>query len=218
MFRFLRPAFALAALLCLNACVLSNPVVPKASPLAEIIAEPEAAAGPIQKMEYAPDTWIYRHPTKSPRDYAKVELPPVEMYLNMSSEVKKRDRRYLDEVGSSFLRRVQRSIEKDYLPVQKPDELTLRIEISLSQLQPTTRLFKDRHERIKLGRAVSGTKLEASCYDGVTHELVFAVTTFYKGDEYAAYENPVLIKNIRGAFGEWSGHFKKEFDAAMAFN
>ena len=174
------------------------------------------AAAPIEKTDFSPDTWVYRHPNRSPLEYAKIIIAPVRIYENMSSEVKKRDRRYLNEVGTSFGKRIQRLIEKDYMPVASPDELTLRIEIELFELKPSNRIFKDLRQRLKLGDDVAGTKLEGSCYDSVSGELIFAVSTFYTGEEYAAYRNPVLIKNLRGAFGEWSEHFKKRFDEEMS--
>ena len=161
---------------------------------------------------------MYKRQEKSPSDYAKILIPPVRIYENMSSEVKKRDRRYLNEVGETFKRRMTRLLEKDYLPVHAPGAQTLRVEIELFELKHTTRIFKDRRERTKIAGETTGTKLEAACYDSVTNELIFAVSTFYAGEEYAAFKNPVLIKNLRGAFGEWSEHFKKRFDEIMTFN
>lgn len=172
----------------------------------------------IEKADFSPDTYIYRHPRRSPLDFAQIIVSSVSVYDNMSSEIKKRDRRYLDEVGDSFQKRMLRLIERDYLPAQVPNELTLRIDIELVALKPGMRLFKDRRERVKMPDSeMVGTKLEADCYDSVTNELIFAVSTFYKGEEYKAFEKPALITNIRGAFGEWSEHFKKRFDDVMTF-
>lgn len=205
------------AFLALFGCATKNALVEQRPLVVEADDEP-VKLGPIEKADFSPDTWVYRNPAKSPLEYAQILLSPVKVYENMASEVNKRDRRNLEDVGASFSRRLQRLLEKDYMPVKKPSPMALRIDIELLELKPGIRIFKDRHEKIKLARNVSGTKLEAACYDSVTGELIFAVSTFYQGDEYAAYKSPVLIKNLRGAFGEWSTHFKKRFDQEMTFN
>ncbi len=206
------------ALLALFGCAGTNAVVQKPAAIVLDVNEEPAALGPIEKADFSPDTWVYRNPAKSPLEYAQIILSPVKVYENMASEVNKRDRRNLEDVGASFSRRLARLLAKDYMPVTKPGPMALRVEIELLELKPGIRLFQARREKTKLPHNVSGTKLEAACYDSVTGELIFAVSTFYQGDEYAAYKSPVLIKNLRGAFGEWSEHFKKRFDQEMTFN
>jgi len=206
------------ALLMLVGCSATNSVVKQPDVIIVEAEEEPAASFPIEKVDFSPNTWVYRNPVKSPLEYAQVILSPVKVYENMASEVNKRDRRNLEDVGVSFSRRLQRLLEKDYMPVTRPGPTALRIEIQLLELKPGTHIFQARREKMKLPKNVSGTKLEAACYDSVSGELIFAVTTFYDGDQYAAYKSPVLITNLRGAFGEWSTHFKKRFDQEMTFN
>lgn len=209
--RQLSLALSTLALASLCGCALSQL---SASGADAISAEDR---GRIEKTDFSPETWIYHHPQQALTEYTKVLVSPVRIYENMASEVKKRDRRYLNEVAQTFQRRLVRTLEKDYLPVTEPDPLTLRIELELTELKPSMRVFKDRREKTKLGGGVSGTKMEASCYDTVSGELIFALATFYTGDEYAAHSKPVLITNLRGAYGEWLEYFKKRFDEAMTF-
>lgn len=209
-------AVALLALPLLSGCVMRT--LTADNPNADISDDVGGGGGkgPIHKADFFPDTWVYHNPNKSPLDYAQIILSPVRVYENMASEVNKRDRRYLNEVGESFQNRLSRLL-KDYMPAKQPNPLALRIDIELLALKPVMRIFKDRSEKVRVPAPVAGTKLEAACYDSMTGELIFAVSTFYKGDEYAGYSNPVLIKNIRGAFGEWSEHFKKRFDEQMSY-
>jgi hypothetical protein len=99
--------------------------------------------------------------------------------------------------------------------VDTPGEGVLRIDISIYDIKPIVNYInKDGNEAVRFDNTLVGTKFDMDCYDSVSEEQIFALSTLYKGQEYTAYKDLSYMGNVETAFNEWARFFKGRLDAA----
>ncbi len=161
-------------------------------------------------------TWVYRHPTRKPTDFSKFILAPVTVYDKPATKVLGRDRETFDVEAGKLKLKLVKLLGNDYFLTDKTGADTMRIDVAVVDIKPVVQMVKDGNETTVLNPSIKGSKFEANCYDSVTNELIFAVSTLYKGDEYTAYQDASLLNNTETAFDEWSAYFKHRFDVALS--
>ncbi len=161
-------------------------------------------------------TWVFRHPTRKPTDFAKFILAPMTVYEKPASAVLGRDRETFDVEAGQLRLKLAKLIGKDYFLTEKSGPDTMRIEVQIVDIKPVVQMKKDGNDTTILNPNIKGSKIEANCYDSATNELIYAISTLYKGDEYTAYQDASLLPNMEKAFDEWAVYFKRRFDTAMA--
>jgi Protein of unknown function (DUF3313) len=194
-------------LLLLCGCVLNAPPARNSRFKADITD--------MQKVDFYRDTWVYRHPTKKTTDYNRFILSPFSVYENTAVKIKRANKKKFDQLATTLHQKTKILFSADYPVVESSDENTLRVEIEIIDIKPIVQLKKEGNTTVVRDPDIEGSKIEANCYDALSGELIYAVSTLYKGEPYAAYQNSLLIKNIQDAYNEWFTFFKVRFDEAM---
>lgn len=203
----MKPQPLLFLALLLSGCVLTNAPPRNSRFMVDITG--------LEKVDFYKDTWVYCHPQIKVTDYRSFIVAPVEVYHNTAKKIPKKTRPIYDAEEGNFQRYAEDVIGKGYPVSAQPGPGVLRIEFNVVDIKPIVRTKDHGNDAIITDPNTKGTKIEADCFDSVTNERIFALSTLYKGQEYAAYKDPALLPAVELAFQEWLMFFKKRFDAAM---
>jgi hypothetical protein len=191
----------------LGACVLSSPPSRNGRYTADITS--------MEKADFIHDSWVYRNPNKKVIDYATFLIEPVRVYRDTSKKVKKKARPFFNDLEEDYTDQLRSLIRTTYRITDTPAPGVLRVAVEVMDIKPIVQVKKNGIDTIVADKSMTGTKFEANCYDAQSGELIYGLSTLYKGDEYLAYEHPDLTQNIEVAFAEWTGFLKDRLDQAM---
>lgn len=203
--RNLSSVAVVAGLLSLCSCVLSN-APPRNSRFKVDISK-------MEPVHFLRDSWIYRHPTKRVTDYSAFIIPAVVVYPNPADKIK--DRAPYEALSRELTDQARRLFSEDYIVTDNISENTLRVEISIIDIKPVVQVNKGVTDSIIINSPEKGSKFDVDCFDAASEEEIFALSTLYKGEEYLAYRDSFLIRNIQSGFDEWLAFIKDKFDEAM---
>lgn len=190
-----RSLFALFLSAALSGCILSSPP-PRNSRFVVDISQ-------MQKSDFMYDTWIFRHPTLRVRDYNNFDLVTMLAFPQPVKKLSVENRARYDVLASKCEGYLRGMIEKGPNAPAAGGSKVLDFKVAIIDIKPLVHFKRNGNDIYSTNPDLKGSKFEIDCHDHKTGELVFAISTLLKGEDFARYEDPGLAPVLEKEFISW---------------
>lgn len=187
--------FSLLGTLVLFGCVLNAPP-PRNSRFSVDISD-------MTKADFLHDTWIYRHPTKKVLDYSSFLVSPVKVFSNPVKKISDESRTRYNQLAMKLESDVKKMLSKNSRLADQPGRDVLQLKLAVIDIKPIVHMMKDGNEVRVSNPDIRGTKFDLDVADSESGELIYAISTLYKGDDYAQFEDPALAPRLEKESVSW---------------
>jgi hypothetical protein len=191
-----------------SGCVLKYPVE-RNSRFAVDISE-------MRKAEFMHDTWVYRHPSKRVRDYPAYWVSSVQVFPKPVKRISKAMRKRYELLAGRLDGQLKGLIHQNFAEATGPGENVLELKIAIIDMKPIVRTQRDGNDVILTDTLSKGSKFELDAVDSKSGELIFAISTLLKGDNFAAIKDPALIPVLEKEFTSWLDFLVESLKKAKA--
>ena len=157
--------------------------------------------------------FLYRKPGTSLAKYDSIMFDPVAIYHHPGSHIRTFDHKDIVQLAVFFQDALTNAMKDTYKVVARPGPRTLRVRSAISNLMASRPLPGiSSTELMKFSLFIGEARIEAEFLDSVTNERLVAIVDAQKERRILNHNVFMRWDQVRGAFGEWTRHFRARLD------